>query len=213
MIGLWRSFYIVTRIMRKRIKNRRVCRCLPDGVVFQIEARLLRELVNREVHSLRCFSSGKMKYMRGMRLGLLCSESGHLGWAKKIWSFTLRLIEDRDWELWHDVWFDNRNVRLRDVVCEIECEDLLRLISDVWRQLGQEQYAFWNEEREHIAKNVYGSYYSDLWIYKYDYCPVKHFLEYEKLLKDYAEESIREKIFADGQCSFQSSKSLSVFDN
>ena len=61
--------------MRRRIPYR-VCSCMPNGVVTHLEARLLKDLVNREIHPIRCAASCKQKYMKGMRIGDLCAETG-----------------------------------------------------------------------------------------------------------------------------------------
>ena len=73
-------------LARPRIPYR-VCRCLPNGVVSHLEARLLRNLVNREIHPIRCAESCKRKFQKAMYLGDLCAETGHFWWALKIWTF------------------------------------------------------------------------------------------------------------------------------
>ena len=101
-----------------------------------LEARLLKDLVNREIHPIRCAATCKQKYMKGMRIGDLCAETGHFGWARKVWQFTADLIESKDYDDWRYVWFDNNRVSLRDVISETECELLYRRCSDLWRALG-----------------------------------------------------------------------------
>ena len=49
-----------------------------------------------------------------------------------IWRFAAKLIEDKGYSEWRHVWFDNKRVRLRDVVSEGECEQLVRRCSDLW---------------------------------------------------------------------------------
>lgn len=48
-----------------------------------------------------------MKYKRGMRIGDLCAETGHFGWARKVWRFTAMLIESKDYDdpigAWEDM--------------------------------------------------------------------------------------------------------------
>ena len=114
--------------MRRRIPYR-VCRCLPNGVVTHLEARLLKDIVNREIHPIRCAENCKRKFMKGMRLGDLCAETGHFWWARKIWYFTSGLIENKDYDDWRYVWFNTERVRLRDVISETECELLDRRCS------------------------------------------------------------------------------------
>ncbi|MBR1485366.1 MAG: hypothetical protein IJ612_06710 [Prevotella sp.] len=141
---------------------------MPSGVVTHLEARLLKELVNREIHPIRCAESCKRKFMRGMRLGDLCAETGHFWWARKIWLFTAALIEDKDYDDWRYVWFDNNRVRLTDVISETECELLYRRCSDLWRNLGYPEYAWWDERMEKLASNYFGTSYFYLFADKYD---------------------------------------------
>ena len=46
---------------------------MPNGTVTQMEARLLKELVNREIHPIRCASSCGRKAQKGLMLGDLCA--------------------------------------------------------------------------------------------------------------------------------------------
>ena len=162
--------------MRRKIPYR-VCRCMPNGVVTHLEARLLKDLVNREIHPIRCAESCKQKFMKGMRLGDLCAQTGHFWWAKKVWELTESLIYNKDWEDWRDVWFDNRRVRLSDVVSETECELLSRRRSDLWQRLGFPEYSWWDEHCERIASSTFGFYYYDLWMDKYNFSPAENLIE------------------------------------
>ena len=136
-----------SRLARRRIPYL-VCRSLPNGVVTHLEARLLRDLVNREIHPIRCAESCKRKYQKAMYIGDLCAETGHFWWALKIWRLGAGLIEDKDYEDWRYVWFDNDRVRLRDVISETECELLYRRCSQLWRALGHPEYDWWEKEME-----------------------------------------------------------------
>lgn len=187
--------------MRRRIPYR-VCRCLPNGVVTHMEARLLHQLVNREIHPLRCAASCKRKFQKGMYIGDLCAETGHFGWALKVWSLTARLIEDKDWDDWRYVAFNHEWMRLTDVISETECELLSRRSSDLWRAMGFPEEAWWDEKREHLAKSTFGSYYWYLWIEKYDYDPVEVTLEYEEMMADYERQLETEALFQEGLPSF-----------
>ena len=135
--------------MRRRIPYR-VCRCLPNGVVTHLETRLLKDLVNREIHPIRCAESCKRKFQKAMYLGDLCAETGHFWWARKIWRFAAGLIEDKDYDDWRTVWFDNNRVRLRDVISETECELLDRRCSQLWRALGHPEYDWWDDRVEYL---------------------------------------------------------------
>ena len=153
--------------MRRSIPYR-VCQCMPSGLVTHLEARLLKDLVNHEIHPIRCAESCKRKFMKGSRLGDLCAETGHFWWALKVWRFTANLIENKDYDDWCDVWFNTDRVRLRDVISETECELLIRRCSDLWRALGFPEYAWWDEKREYFASNYFGTYYYYLYAEKYD---------------------------------------------
>lgn len=134
--------------MRRRIPYR-VCRCMPDGVVTQMEARLLKDLVNSEIHPIKCASSCARKAQKGLYLGNLCAEAHHPMWALKIWKFTLSQIHSKDYDDWIDVWFNTDYVRLKDVISDGICEIIGRKIDDVERTLklsdakGRDSWAYW----------------------------------------------------------------------
>ena len=169
--------------MRRRIPYR-VCQCMPNGVVTHLEARLLKDLVNHEIHPIRCAESCKRKFMKGSRLGDLCAETGHFWWALKVWRFTANLIENKDYDDWCDVWFNTDRVRLRDVISETECELLIRRCSDLWRALGFPEYAWWDEKREYFASNYFGTYYYYLYAEKYDGYYEYSFEEFEAEMEE-----------------------------
>lgn len=91
---------------------------MPNGVVTHLETRLLKDLVNRTIHQICCAESCKRKYQKGVLIGDLCVETGHLWWALRIWRFTATRIESRDYDDWRYVSFDNNRVRLSDVISE-----------------------------------------------------------------------------------------------
>ena len=184
--------------MRRRIPYR-VCSCMPTGVVTHLEARLLKDLVNREIHPIRCAESCKRKFMKGSRLGDLCAETGHFWWAWKVWSLTESLIAWKDQNDWQDVWFDNNRVRLRDVVSETECELLSRRRSALCRALGFPECAWWDEKMEYIAGNTFGFYYECMWAEMYDTFPTELFLEHEEEMRKIEEMRETERIFREGQ--------------
>lgn len=121
--------------MKRRIPYR-VCRCMPNGAVTHLDARLLKDLVNREIHPIRCASTCSRKAQKGLMIGKLCSEAHHPMWALKIWKFTLSQIHWKDYDDWIDVWFNTKYVRLRDVISDGICEIIGRHIDDVERDIG-----------------------------------------------------------------------------
>lgn len=49
--------------MRRKIPHR-VCNCMPNGAVTRLEAHLLKELLNREIHPIHCAMSCKQKFRK-----------------------------------------------------------------------------------------------------------------------------------------------------
>ncbi len=186
--------------MRKRIPYR-VCRCLPNGVVTHLEARLLRQLVNREIHPIRCAASCKRKYQKGMYIGDLCAETGHFVWAIKIWQLTAYLIEEKDIDEWTYVWFDNNRVRLTDVISETEYELLIRRCCDLYKALGYPEDYWWSDVMERIASETFGTSYHYLFGEKYNsnWFPDQLQMEWDKEMDDYERDQETRQIFRDGQ--------------
>ncbi|MBR1469139.1 MAG: hypothetical protein IJ605_03385 [Prevotella sp.] len=182
-------------MMRRKIPYR-VCQCTSNGVVTHLESHLLRELVNREIHPIRCAESCKQKFMKGMRLGDLCAETGHFWWAMKVWKWTEKLIEAKDWDEWHDFCFDNRRVRLSDVVSEAECEILVLRQNKLWRALGVAVETPWNER---FAQKSFGIRYADLWADKYDYSPEQTLEACEAETRALEAKMESERLFREGQ--------------
>ena len=180
-----RKINLRNRLVRPRIPYR-VCSCMPNGVMTHLEARLLKEIVNREIHPIRCAESCKRKFLKGMRLGDLCAETGHFWWAKKVWRLTARLIEDKDYDDWRYVWFDNVHVCLNDVISETECELLERRCSDLWRALGHPEYAWWDERTEYLSTQYFGTYYYYLFADKFS-------MYYEEPIGAWEEELVQAK--------------------
>ena len=186
--------------MRRRIPYR-VCSCMPNGVVTHLEARLLKKLVNREIHPIRCAASCKQKFMKGSRIGDLCAETGHFVWALKVWHFTARLIEDKDIEDWMYVRFDNDRVQLTDVISETEYELLTKRCSDLCRSLDICPEYWWTERKEHLASRTFGTSYSYLFAEKYDgnWYPDQIQEEWEEEMAEYRREQDTDILFREGQ--------------
>ena len=186
--------------MRKKIPYR-VCRCMPNGVVTHLEARLLRDIVNRAIHPIRCAESCKWKYMRGSRIGDLCAETGHFLWALKVWGFTASLIENKDIDDWIDVWFDNKRVSLTDVISETEYELLIRHCCDLYQALGYPEEYWWSESQERLASETFGTSYHYLFGEKYDsnWYPDQLQMEWDELLDEYDRDQETATIFREGQ--------------
>ena len=177
----------------------RVCNCTPDGVITHLEARLLKDIVNQAIHPIRCAASCKWKYMRGMRIGDLCAETGHFYWALKVWRFTANLIESKDYDDWRYVWFDNNRVRLRDVISETECELLERRCSQLWRALGLPEYDWWDERIEYLTSRYFGTCYYYLYADKFDGYYDELIGEWEEEMMQFKAKQETEQLFRDAQ--------------
>lgn len=152
---------------RQRIRNR-VCSCTAHGIMTYLESRLLKDLVNREIHPIRCAESCKRKFQKAMYIGDLCAETGHFWWARKVWRFAARLIMNKDYDDWLYVWFDNNRVSLRDVISETEYEMLMRRCNDLWFNFGFPEYAWWDERFEYLASRYFGTSYGCLYAEKFE---------------------------------------------
>lgn len=129
---------------------------MPNGVVKHLETRLLKEIVNRAIHPIRCAESCKRKYQKGLRIGDLCAETGHFWWALKVWRMTAKLIENKDWDDWIDVPFHTEWVSLSDVISETEYELLLKRCGDMLQALGYPEEYWWSKKEEHYAERYFG---------------------------------------------------------
>ena len=198
--------------MRRRIPYR-VCSCMPNGVVTHLEARLLKDLVNREIHPIRCAESCKRKFQKGMYIGDLCAETGHFWWARKVWRFTACQIESKDYDDWRNVCFDNKRVRLTDVISEAECELLDRRCSDLWRALGFPEYAWWDKRMESLTSQYNGTYYNYLFADKYDGYYDMLIGEWEEEMEGYRAEQETNDIFREGQGDNQPACSQDFYEH
>jgi len=168
-----------------------------------LEARLLKDLVNREIHPIQCAESCKRKFQKAMYIGDLCAETGHFWWTRKIWLFTARLIEDKDYDDWRYVWFDNNRVRLRDVISETECELLYRRCSQLWRALGHPEYDWWDDRVEYLTRTYFGTTYYYLFAEKYDGYYDEPIGAWEEEMKETKAEQETQQLFRDGQTDYQ----------
>jgi len=124
--------------MRRRFHDDRVCSCSPtSGMVF-IHARMLRDIINREIHPIRCASTCGRKGQKALILGDLCVEAGYPLWALRLWFFAVGQIHNKDYDDWVNVWFNTRYVQLQDVISNGLCEMIGRRVDDVNRRLKLE---------------------------------------------------------------------------
>ena len=137
--------------------------------------------------------------MKGMRLGDLCAETGHFWWARKIWLFTCGLIEEKDYDDWRYVWFDNNRVRLRDVISETECELLERRCCQLWRALGHPEYDWWDDRTEYLTSLYFGTTYYYLYAEKFSCYYDEPIGKWEAEMEIAEAELKTQQIFREGQ--------------
>ena len=129
-----------------------------------LEARMLNAIVNKGIRVVRAASVCARKAQKGLLLGDLCAEAGHLMWALKVWKYTLRQIHMKDYNDWIDVHFRPEYVRLRDVISDGVCEMLGRRIDDVERRVGLSDA----HGRDSWAYRAGDGWYDALWYEMYD---------------------------------------------
>jgi len=187
---------------------------MPNGVVKHLEARLLRDIVNREIHPIRCAASCKRKYQKALYIGDLCAETGHFLWALKVWSFTAYLIKEKDYEDWEHVWFNPKWVKLTDVISETEHELLIKRCCDLYKALGFPEDYWWSESMEHIASQSFGTSYHYLFSENYDgqYYPEQIQMEWEEEMNACRSRQETEALFADAQADNPPPCSQDFFD-
>lgn len=182
-------------VMRKRFVNCRVYSCSPSkGVVF-LDTLLLKDIVNRGIHAIRCASTCAYKAHRGLLLGDLCAEAHHYLWALKIWKITLKEIHQKDYDDWIDVWFNTKYVGLQDVISEGNCEIIGRRIDDLECRLGLSDA----KGQDSWAYRAGEGWYNDFRYEKYDYDWEALRDEFIRMRNEAIEQQDRERIFCEGQ--------------
>lgn len=167
-----------------------MCRCTSDGCMKHLEARLLRELVNREIHPIRCAESCRRKAQIAIRLGDLCAEAGYRWWAFKVWRLGMHLVASKDYDDWIAVYLNPERVRLSWVLSEDLCQLLGSKIDSLWRSMGHPEMAF--HEQWVTAE------YDWLYLEKFDYYRQEMDDYWYEVLEDYEEQKETETIFRDG---------------
>lgn len=181
-------------VMRKRFYHSCVCSCSPRKGIVYMDVKLLKDIVNHGVHSIRCASTCAHKAHRGILLGDLCAEAHHPMWALKIWKFTLEQIHMKDYNDWIDVWFNTKYVRLQDVISEGNCEIIGRRIDDLERRYGLSD-AYGRDSWEYRAGE---GWYNGFRYEKYDYNWEELREEYIEMRDKAIEWQERERIFREG---------------
>ena len=160
-----------------------------------LDAKLLKDIVNRQIHPIRCASTCGRKAQKGLLLGDLCAEAHHPAWALKIWRFVLSEIHAKDYDDWIDVWFNTKYVRLRDVISDGICEIIGRRIDDLERRYGISEpqgrncWEYWAGDGWYDSFS-YEKYDSD-WDYWRDY--------YLQLRTEAIARQKTERVFREGQ--------------
>ena len=160
-----------------------------------LEAKTLSDIVNKGMRALVSTSNCPRKAHKGLLLGDLCREAGHLIWALKVWKFTLREIHTKDYDDWIDVSFHTEYVRLRDVISDGACEVIGRRIDDVEWCLGLSDA----QGRDSWAYRAGDGWYDGLWYEKYD-CEWEDTRDYFiELFRETRARQQRERLFQEAQ--------------
>ena len=130
-----------------------------------LEARMLKDMVGRGIRVIQSAQACPRKAQKGILLGDLCAEAGHLMWALKVWKFTLKQIHMKDYNDWIDVHFRTEYVRLGDVISNGACEIIGRRIDDVERRVRLSD-AHGRDSWEYRAGD---GWYDMMWYEMYDY--------------------------------------------
>ena len=181
--------------MRKRFYHERACCCTPSEGVTYISMRLLRDMVNREIHPMRCAARCGTIVLKGLSLATLCQSSRHLTLARRILRFTIHLIHDKDYNDWAYEFLNPKYVRLQDVISNGICEIIGRRLDDLDRACGlgdatgPDSWEFWAGD----------GFYDYLWYEKYDYDKQAVAQEIAREQEEAIAAMMTEQIFRDGQ--------------
>ena len=171
-----------------------VCHCTPTEGITHIEARLLHDMINRQIHALFSLKDCRWKFKRGLYMGDICSSSGHPWWAMKVWCLTMALITEKDYNDWIWEWINTKYVSITGVLSEEECAILGRRIDNEWRKLGYPERAYMEE--------VATVRYDNFWYEKYDYDRNESY-EFEEVVREYEERQETDALFREGQGVWQ----------
>ena len=160
----------------------------------------MSDIVNKGMHALDSASTCARKAQKGLLLGDLCAETGHLMWALKVWKFTLGEIHAKDYDDWIDVNFHTEYVRLRDVISDGACEVIGRRIDAMERRVGLSN-ARGRDSWEYRAGD---GWYDSLWYEKYDFDWVELRNECVEMRDEALERQQREQLFCDAQLEYVS---------
>lgn len=127
------------------------------------------QMVNRDVHAIRCAEYGGRKAQIALRIGGLLEETGHAWWALKVWKLAIAEIHAKDYDDWVDVWFNTKYVSFHDVISDGSCEVLGRRIDDVNRRYGWEQSEGRNGWEYWAGDGWYDSFHYEKFDSEWDY--------------------------------------------
>jgi len=175
--------------MRKR-PTCPVCRCTPDKGVIHLETHLLIDLLNREIHPIRCAWSLRRKAQKARILGDLCASSNHPKMAIRMWAFVEEIIINKD-DKWADdhEYVDIRWYTLDSLMAELEAKDLGRRIDQLYKRLYREDGDFEDYANAH--------YYWTKYYHKPEY--YDFLKELRKELEEIREQKTSDSIFEEGQ--------------
>ena len=168
----------------------------PDAVIkdaLELDSLSLVDLVAVIEHTFKGH-----KALRGMLLGDLCAETNHLGWALRIWKFTLKQIHEKDYDDWIDVhWFNTKYVSFQDVISDGWCEIIGRRMDEAERKLGISDARGRDSWEYRAGDGWYNSFFAE----KFDFNWDEWREEYLAMRNELLARQNTERIFRDGQAN------------
>lgn len=172
-----------------------VCRCTPEQGVTHLDVRLLRQLLNREIHPIRCAHNLRRKAQKARILGELCVGANHPALAIKIWAFTENLIVNYDDQWLDNNWYYNPQWNTLDnLMAEEEAKDLGRRIDEQYRKMGHPDEGGYEDYA--IAHYFWTKYYRKPEYYDF-------LKEYRVYLEEVRQRQATESLFNEGQTEWQ----------
>ena len=180
-----------------------MCRCTPDKGVTHLDVKLLRQLLNREIHPIRCAWSLRRKAQKARLLGDLCVTTNHPEIAIKMWAFVEDIIVNADDRWLDENWvIDTRWYTLDSQMAEMEACDLGRRIDQLYARQGLPDLGGYED-------------YANAHYYWTKYYRNPDYFDYLVELRDYIiktrQKKATEATFNDGQSDWQPAQSQDFF--
>lgn len=135
-----------------------MCRCTPQRGIVAMDAKLLTEMVEKELGCISVTPNLRRAATQAMMLGDICYASGHTAMAIGVWREAYDMVRYEDSQ-WVYIPLNTRLFRLDDVVSKDEACALGRRIDRAFKAVGLGELAGYGRRAQ--------QYYRDLWLEKY----------------------------------------------